>query len=99
MLTPMTAGVAAAFAAREQRDRVSAIIWRGKLPADHFDGFGLMVKLPNGASGPLYLPVRQTCGDATVTWGEIPASRQSWGSLRHPAPMITLEAASASHRH
>jgi hypothetical protein len=84
---------------KAQRDHVSAIIWRGNLPADQFDGFGLMLKLPKAASGPLYLPVRQTCGGETVTWGEIPAAGQRWGALKHPAPMLTLEAAPAGHGH
>ena len=62
---------------REQRDRVAAITWRGQLPGDQFDGFGLMLKLPAGRTGPIYLPVRQTCGKDSVDWSEIPTAGQS----------------------
>lgn len=84
---------------KEQRDRVSAITWRGNLPADQFDGFGVMLKLPKAPSGPLYLPVRQSCGDKTVEWKEIPAEGQSWSSLKHPAPMVALTPAPSGHGH
>jgi uncharacterized protein YcnI len=84
---------------REQRDRVAAITWRGNLPADQFDGFGVMLKLPKGQSGQIYLPVRQTCGSATVEWTELPEAGKSWGSLKHPAPVLALEPAAAGHGH
>lgn len=84
---------------KEQRDRVSAITWRGSLPADQFDGFGVMLKLPKGQAGPLYLPVRQSCDGKTVEWKEIPAEGQSWGSLKHPAPVVALAPASSGHGH
>jgi len=83
---------------REQRDRVSAITWRGNLPADQFDGFGVMLKLPKAAAT-LHFPVRQTCGAESVAWVEIPAAGQSWGSLKHPAPVLTLESAPTGHSH
>jgi len=84
---------------KEQRDRVSAITWRGNLPADQFDDFGMMLKLPRGQSGPLYLPVRQICGAKAVAWTEIPAAGQNWGALKHPAPVLTLEPAVTGHGH
>ncbi|MBA2919975.1 DUF1775 domain-containing protein [Sphingomonas sp. MAH-20] len=84
---------------REVRDRVSAITWRGQLPGDQFDGFGLMLKLPDGRTGPLYLPVRQSCGTDSVEWSEIPAEGQSWGSMKRPAPMIELKPAESHHMH
>lgn len=84
---------------REQHDRVSAITWRGSLPADQFDGFGLMIKIPKGKSGALYLPLRQTCGSETVEWTTIPVAGQSWGALKNPAPMLTLKPAASSHGH
>jgi len=84
---------------REQRDRVAAITWRGNLPADQFDGFGVILKLPKALSGPLYLPVRQTCGAETVAWIEIPAAGQSWDALKHPAPVLTVEPSAANHGH
>jgi uncharacterized protein YcnI len=84
---------------REQRDRVAAITWRGQLPGDQFDGFGLMLKLPAGRAGPIYLPVRQICGKDSVDWSEIPTAGQSWGSLKHPAPTIELKPAEMNHMH
>jgi uncharacterized protein YcnI len=84
---------------REQRERVAAITWRGQLPGDQFEGFGLMLKLPAGRTGPIYLPVRQTCGKDSVDWSEIPATGQSWGSLKHPAPAIELKPAEMGHMH
>lgn len=84
---------------REQRERVSAITWRGNLPADQFDGFGVMLKLPKEQSGPLYLPVKQTCAGETVAWTEIPATGESWSSLKHPAPVLELKPAKSGHGH
>ena len=84
---------------REVRERVAAITWRGELPADQFDGFGLMLKLPAGRTGPLYLPVRQTCGNEAVDWADIPAAGQSWGSMKRPAPVIELKPADSPHMH
>ena len=84
---------------REVRERVAAITWRGRVPGDQFDGFGLMLKLPDGRTGPLYLPVRQTCGKTSVEWSEIPAAGQNWGSLKRPAPMVELKPAEMGHMH
>lgn len=84
---------------KELRDRVSAITWRGLLPADQFDSFGVMFKVPDGHPGSLYLPVRQTCGDKIVEWSEIPAAGQSWGTLKRPAPVIALAPATGRHTH
>jgi uncharacterized protein YcnI len=84
---------------REIHERVAAITWRGQLPADQFDGFGLMLKLPADRTGSHYLPVRQTCGKDSVDWSEIPAEGQSWGSMKRPAPMIELKPAESHHMH
>ncbi|MBS0502374.1 MAG: YcnI family protein [Proteobacteria bacterium] len=84
---------------REQHDRVAAITWRGRLPGDQFDGFGLMLKLPAGRAGPLYLLVRQICGKDSVEWTEIPAAGQNRGALKHPAPVIDLKPAESGHMH
>jgi uncharacterized protein YcnI len=84
---------------REVRERVATITWRGQLPSDQFDGFGVMLKLPDGRTGPLYLPVRQICGTDSVDWSEIPVAGQSWGTLRYPAPVIELKPAESGHTH
>lgn len=81
---------------------MKAVVWRGRLPDDQFDDFGLMLKLP-AAAGPLYLPAIQTCDGAEVRWTDIPAPGQAWHDAPHPAPVLMLEAAPldehAGHHH
>lgn len=63
--------------------RVSAITWSGgSLPADEFDEFSVMMKLPADAE-PLTFPATQTCAKGTEHWSEAKGST-------HPAPMLTL---------
>ena len=84
-----------------QRDRVAAITWRGRLPDDQFDTFGVSFKAPP-AAGPLYLPTVQTCASGENRWTDIPAAGQAWSSVPHPAPVLTLggpEPAAAPHHH
>lgn len=71
------------------KDRVAAITWIGRLSADQFDQFGVMMKLPASA-GPLYFPVEQTCVSGMSRWVNIPAPGQAWHSIPDPAPMIEL---------
>jgi Uncharacterized protein conserved in bacteria len=84
-------------------ERVIAITWRGELPADQFDQFGIMMRLP-GQAGALYFPVTQTCANGATRWDQIPPAGAAWGSVPHPAPMLTLAApntapAPAHHGH
>ena len=58
-----------------------------------------MLKVPDGHPGSLYLPVPQTCGDRIVEWSEIPAKGQGWGSLKYPAPVISLATVAGRHSH
>ncbi len=83
----------------EQKDKVVAVTWRGSLPADQFDGFGLMLKLPLNRSGPFYLPVRQVCGSETVDWADIPATDEAWGTMEQPAALIMVYPAAPGHVH
>ncbi len=76
----------------EVRERVSAITWRGRLPADQFDQFGLMLRLP-ATGGPLYFPTVQTCEAGENRWTDIPAPGAAWTSVPRPAPILTLVAA------
>lgn len=81
--------------------RVTAITWTGELPADQFDVFGIMMRLPDRA-GPLYFPVTQTCASGEQRWTEIPPEGAAWHSVPHPAPVVTLiapQAAEESHDH
>ena len=72
-------------------ERVTAIIWRGELPADQFEQFGIMMRLPD-QSGPLFFPVIQTCADGEQRWEQIPAAGAAWHSVPRPAPVLTLQA-------
>lgn len=75
----------------EITERVSAITWRGRLPADQFDAFGLLVKLPN-RSGPLYFRALQTCETGGRAWIDVPVAGQSRHDLLNPAPVLTMRA-------
>lgn len=78
----------------EGGDRVTAVTWRGLLPADQFDDFALLIRLPD-TPGDLVLPVTQTCVDAVSEWNGATPGR--------PAPTLHIEAAMtmtpAEHHH
>lgn len=81
--------------------RVSAVTWRGVLPADEFDDFGLLMKLPD-APGVLYFPAVQTCGAEAAQWTELPDPDHPGERLAHPAPALRLVPATApdaGHHH
>ncbi|HEY7979726.1 MAG TPA: YcnI family protein [Rhizomicrobium sp.] len=62
---------------------VSAITWSGgSLPADEFDEFAVMMKLPANAETVTF-PTTQTCAKGAEHWTEAKGST-------HPAPMLTL---------
>lgn len=82
----------------EITERVTAITWTGDLPADQFDQFGIMMRMPNGA-GPIYFPVTQTCADRQQRWSDIPADGAAWHSAPHPAPFVTLSAPQMPEEH
>lgn len=67
--------------------RVTAITWRGELPADQFDEFLIHAKLP-AAAGRLAFPAIQSCGTDTARWDD--------GAEGHPAPALTLTSAAES---
>lgn len=70
-------------------DRPTAFTWRGDLPADQFDTFAILVKLP-ATAGVLYFPTVQTCGAQESQWTQIPDPGESPGSLSHPAPALRV---------
>lgn len=73
-------------------ERVAAIVWTGgTLPADQWDQFGIMMKLP-GTAGALYFPTRQRCEAGENAWVNIPASPDAWHATPSPAPMLVLTA-------
>ena len=83
----------------ERRDgRVAAVTWRGALPADQFDEFAVLFKLPDQPAT-LYFPTVQSCGADESQWTEIPAPGER---ASHPAPalVVTPKAAAAeTHQH
>lgn len=85
--------------------RVKSITWRGHLPNEHFDEFGLSMRIPP-TPGPLYFLTVQTCESGENAWTEIPTPGQAWGSLAHPAPVLIIMGApppaaapAGEHRH
>lgn len=80
-------------------EQVTAIAWAGDLPADQFDEFAILVKLP-AQPGPLHLPTTQACGADEAQWTEIPDPGD--GKLSHPAPTILVtpaQGAAETHHH
>jgi uncharacterized protein YcnI len=81
---------------------VGAISWSGELPAQEFDEFLMLVKLPANA-GPLAFPATQACGAETVRWTD--AAAPGGPRPEHPAPSLVLTPAASSpeggheHRH
>lgn len=72
--------------------RVSAITWKGgSLPADQFDEFAVMMKLP-AAAGVLLFPATQTCAAGTEHWSDAPMAGMN---MPHPAPALTITPAAA----
>jgi hypothetical protein len=67
--------------------RAKAFTWRGRLPDDEFDEFGVMAKLPS-APGVLVFPAVQTCEQGETRWVETPAAGQPRPA--HPAPTLTV---------
>ncbi len=76
-------------------DTVTAIAWQGELPADQFEEFVVLTRLPAG-KGPLAFPATQTCGASEVRWGDTHAP------AKHPAPLLNLtpaDGAQVGHPH
>jgi uncharacterized protein YcnI len=79
-------------------EKVSAVTWRGELPADQFDEFALFFKLPAEAQT-LAFPAVQTCDADEAQWTELPGPGPRGA---HPAPTLVLKPAAApaeAHHH
>lgn len=71
--------------------RVSAIVWKGgALPADQFDVFSVMMKLP-AQPGALLFPVTQNCVSGVQYWNEPPMEGMH---MPHQGPVLTVTPAS-----
>ncbi|KQS08719.1 hypothetical protein ASG04_07100 [Curtobacterium sp. Leaf183] len=78
-------------------ERVISVTYTAKtpLPADERDTFSLSFSLPDGKAGDVVsLPVTQTCEQGSTEWDQ--AQKAGQAEPEHPAPSITLTAASAS---
>ncbi|HVP83411.1 MAG TPA: DUF1775 domain-containing protein [Rhizomicrobium sp.] len=65
-------------------ERISAITWKGgSLPADEFDEFSMMFKVPAQA-GKITFPATQTCAKGAERW--------AGADKMHPAPTLTVAA-------
>lgn len=77
-------------------ERDDTITYTARTPlSDHQrDAFELSLKLPDKAGQTLAFPVVQTCQKGQTGWTEVAANGQDADSLEHPAPTVTLTAAS-----
>jgi uncharacterized protein YcnI len=74
---------------------VGVVRWSGgPLPDTQYLDFQVLAVFP-ATPGDVYFPVVQRCGDAEVSWIEIPAEGQSEDDLEHPAPVVTVVAGEA----
>lgn len=66
---------------RDRSDRVGLITWTGKLPADQFDEFLVLVKLPENARVAVF-PTVQSCGPTHQAW--------TGADPDHPPPSVVI---------
>ncbi len=82
-------------------ETVRQITWRGgPLPDQHYDEFGMMIKLPEQA-GKHWLPVIQTCEKGAIEWTQIPSEGKTWKDLKTPAAELNIipAAVNSTHKH
>ncbi len=80
--------------------RPTAVTWRGRLEADQFDLFGLLIQAPNAVE-PLLFPAIQTCETGENRWVDAPPAMGDKASAT-PAPLVNVLIPSApmeSHNH
>lgn len=80
---------------------VKTVTWSGgDLPDDFYDEFVISGTLSAEPGARLAFVVTQLCKNGQVAWNEIAAEGQDPHSLEHPAPFVTIAAASAGgHDH
>ena len=81
--------------AADAGERVTSITYTAKtpLPADERDTFSLSFSLPDGKPGDVVaIPVTQTCEQGSTEWDQ--EQKAGEAEPEHPAPSITLTAAS-----
>ena len=75
---------------RETTEVVSEIVWSGKLLDEHYDEFGIQMKLPDKPNTLIYFPTVQECEKGVHRWIEIPEPGTKWGDYKSPAPVLKL---------
>lgn len=76
---------------REITETVSEIVWSGgKLRDEHYEEFGIHMKLPNKPNTVLYFPAVQECEKGVHRWIEIPEPGKTARDYKEPAPALRL---------
>ena len=75
---------------RETTEVVSEIVWSGKLLDEHYEEFGIQMKLPDKPNTLIYFPTVQECEKGVHRWIEIPEPGKKWGDYKSPAPVLKL---------
>lgn len=69
----------------------AAVSWSGgSLPNDHFDEFGLVLKLPDAPGTQFALAVAQVCGNQEISWNQVAQAGQDSHGLERPAALIRI---------
>lgn len=74
---------------------VKSITWSGgSLPDDQVDEFTFLARITDAfePGSTVYFPVQQDCTSGGYSWSEVPTAGQAAGSLKSPAPGVTLVA-------
>jgi uncharacterized protein YcnI len=75
---------------RETTEVVSEIVWSGKLLDEHYEEFGIQMRLPDKPNTLIYFPTVQECEKGVHRWIEIPEPGKKWGDYKSPAPVLKL---------
>ena len=84
----------------ELTERVSVVTYTARTPlADGYrDTMELSLQLPDAEGETLAFPVIQTCTKGETAWTEVAAETDD-AELEHPAPLVTITAASGEAHH
>ncbi len=76
---------------RSITETVSEVVWSGgKLPDEHYEEFGIHMKLPDKPNTVLYFPAVQECEKGVHRWIEIPEPGKTARDYKEPAPALRL---------
>ena len=77
---------------------VGEVVWSGgKLLDEHYEEFGIHMKLPDKPNTVLYFPAVQECEKGVHRWIEIPEPGKNSGDYKSPAPALKLGPKATSH--